>query len=55
VNEVFSQQDADLYLEFMTRVGQWRQKTSETNQANILAQYTSFNAMVRDLVKQGQI
>jgi hypothetical protein len=54
-NEGFTAEDADLFLEFMARVGRWQQEIPQTELESLLAMYTSCNAMIRDLVRQGEI
>jgi hypothetical protein len=54
-NQNFSMEDADIYPEFMMRVGRWQEKTPRTAQAALLSQHSSFNAMVRALVRQGEL
>jgi hypothetical protein len=55
VNAIFSPEDADLYIEFMYRVGVWRERTPTAEQDGLVAQHTSFNAMIRNLVRQGKV
>lgn len=55
VNSVFTEADADIYIEFLARVGRWQEKTPPAAQTDLLSKYTSFNAMVRDLVGQGKL
>ena len=55
VNECFSREDADIYIELFMRVGRWHARTPTQKQSELLANYSSFNAMVRGLVKQGLI
>jgi len=54
-NQGFSQQDADIYPEFAIRVGRWQANTSAQQLTTMLSKHTSFNAMVRALVQQGQL
>lgn len=54
-NQGFTTDDADIYPEFVVRVGQWQAKVSAEEQATVLAKYTSSNAMVRALIRQGQL
>lgn len=42
--------DADIYLEFATRVNSWRSKTSDSEVDRLVAEHGTFNAMVRELV-----
>lgn len=55
VNECFTKDDADIFMEFFIRVGRWREKTPQSEQKETLSKYTSFNAMIRDLVRQGKL
>jgi hypothetical protein len=55
VNQGFTKNDADIYIEFLVRVGRWQDKTSKSEQETMLSKHTSFNAMVRDLVRQGKL
>tara|TARA_R110002049_G_scaffold294716_1_gene481532 strand:+ start:466 stop:1065 length:600 start_codon:yes stop_codon:yes gene_type:complete len=55
VNRLSSAEDADLYFEHKPRVDAWQAKTTEVDRQAILDQYTSFNAMVRDLIRKEQI
>ncbi len=55
VNECFTKDDADIFMEFYFRVGRWREKTPQSEQKEMLSKYTSFNAMIRDLVRQGKL
>lgn len=55
VNECFTKDDADIFMEFYIRVGRWQEKTPQEVQKEMLSKYTSFNAMIRDLVRQGKL
>ena len=55
INNGFTSEDADIYLEFRIRIGQWQEKTPEAEQEALSAKYSSFNAMLRDLIRQGYI
>lgn len=55
VNNGFSSVDADLYIEFYLRVNRWREKTPESTQNSLLKNFTSYNAMLRELVKDKQL
>ena len=55
VNECFTKDDADIFMEFYIRVGRWQEKTPQAEQKEMLSKYTSFNAMIRDLVRQGKL
>ena len=54
-NQGFSMEDADIYPEFLMRVGRWQEKNSAEAQAALLSGYSSFNAMVRALVRLGKL
>jgi hypothetical protein len=47
--------DADLYVEFAPRIEAWFARTSESERDVLLRKYSSFNAMVRNLVGRGQM
>lgn len=55
VNKGFSMDDADIYIEFFTRVGRWQLKTPDAELRLLLAKYSSYNAMLRDLICNGSI
>ena len=55
VNQGFTAEDADLFIEFYLRVSRWQAQTSEARQAALLKNYTSYNAMLRDLARQGTL
>lgn len=55
VNECFTKDDADIFMEFYIRVGRWQEKTPQAEQKEMLSKYTSFNAIIRDLVRQGKL
>lgn len=55
INRGLSDEDADLYFEHKLRVEEWKAKTIEAVQQATLARYTSFNAMVRDLIRNGKM
>lgn len=55
VNECFSKDDADIFFEFYFRVGCWQEKILQAEKNEMLSKYTSFNAMIRDLVRQGKL
>jgi hypothetical protein len=54
-NEVFTSDDADIFPEFVMRVGPWLQRTSLSEQESLVGSHTSFNALVRDLMRNGMI
>jgi hypothetical protein len=45
--------DADIYLEFATRVEAWRSKTFDNEVDRLVTEHGTFNAMVRHLVCKG--
>lgn len=47
--------DAELYPEFAARIDRWRELTPEQDQQARAAGYSTFNAMVRDLVSKGEL
>lgn len=55
VNKGFTQEDADLYIEFYLRVSRWQEKTPESEQNAMLENFSSYNAMLRDLIRKGTI
>lgn len=55
INRGLSDEDADLYFEHKPRVEEWKAKTIEAVQQATLVRYTSFNAMVRDLIRNGKM
>lgn len=55
VNKGFSSEDADIYPEFTMRVGIWSNGKTPAQQAELLSKHTSFNAMIRSLVRQGLV
>lgn len=55
VNIEFSAIDADLYIEFYLRVNRWQERTPETVQNSLLKNFTSFNAMLRNLIKDKKL
>jgi hypothetical protein len=52
-NEGFTSDDADIFPEFVMRVGPWLQNTPVSEQESLVGLHTSFNALVRDLVRNG--
>lgn len=54
-NQGFGVEDADIYPEFGVRVGKWQAATPQAEQTALVGQYTSFNAMVRALVRDRKI
>lgn len=55
VNQGFSQEDADLYLEFLPRVVQFEQTLTADDRQQLVQSHRSFNAMIRELVKQSKV
>ena len=54
-NKGLTTEDADLYPEFAARVGRWQERFTPEDQMALAANYSSFNAMVRSLVRQGAV
>jgi hypothetical protein len=54
-NQGFSAEDADIYSEFQLRVRKWQAATSAEAQASCVSKFSSFNAMIRDLVRGGKL
>ena len=56
VNEGFTQEDADIYIEFTMRVGRWWEMFSDAEKAAYTSlapsKYSSFNALVRDKIRK---
>lgn len=48
-------EDADIYPEFISRHENWRSQISPTEEQNLANQYSTYNAMVRDLIRKGVI
>jgi hypothetical protein len=55
VNAGLTQEDAYLYPELAARIMVWRQKTSRSDQDKALEGFSSFNAMVRALIRSGRM
>ncbi|MEO6278349.1 hypothetical protein [Roseateles sp.] len=53
VNKGFSDEDADIYPEFTMRVGIWASNVAPSEQTILPSKYSSFNAMVRHLIRNG--
>ncbi len=47
--------DADIYPEFTLRHENWRSRISPIEVQNLANQYSTYNAMVRDLIRKGVI
>ena len=54
-NNGYSLDDADMYIEFHLRVMRWQTKTTKTEQQSLLKNYSSYNAMLRNLIRTGVI
>ena len=48
-------EDADIYPEFTLRHENWRSQISPTEEQNLANQYSTYNAMVSDLIRKGVI
>lgn len=48
-------EDADIYPEFALRHENWRSQISPAEEQNLANQYSTYNAMVRDLIRKGVI
>lgn len=48
-------EDADIYPEFTLRHENWRSRISPTEVQHLANQYSTYNAMVRDLIRKGVI
>ena len=55
LNKGLTTEDADLYPEFFVRVERWRERMPADDQLALASLYSSFNAMVRSLVRQGAL
>lgn len=55
VNQGFTAEDADLFIEFYMRVSRWQAKTTESDQKALLRNFNSYNAMLRDLARKGAL
>ncbi|MFC1513104.1 hypothetical protein ACFL5J_01505 [Thermodesulfobacteriota bacterium] len=47
--------DADIYPEFTFRHEKWRERISLTEEREMASRYSTYNAMVRDLIRKGII
>ena len=54
-NKGFTTEDAPIYVEFAPRVERWFTQTSPAGRDALFARHTSFNAMIRDLVRRGAL
>ena len=48
-------EDADIYPEFTLRHENWRSQISPIEEQNLANRYSTYNAMVRDLIRKGVI
>lgn len=48
-------EDAHIYPELMPRVDAWCKRMSEKELENLLGQYSTYNAMIRDLMRRGAL
>ncbi len=48
-------EDADIYPEFARRYEEWRSKHSPEEEKELAEQYSTYNAMVRDLIRKGEM
>lgn len=55
INMGFSLIDADIYIEFYLRVNRWMEKAPGSDQKVLLKNFTSYNSMIRDLVKNNEL
>lgn len=53
INYGFTEKDADIYPEFTMRIGIWTNAVQVADRTRLLAQQTSFNAMIRNQINQG--
>jgi len=53
--EGYQPEDGNIYPEFKARVERWRIKVSPEKEHEMAQRYTSYNAMVRDLIKKGKL
>jgi tRNA splicing endonuclease len=51
----FQGEDADIYPEFTLRHENWRSQNSAAEIRDLASDYTTYNAMVRDLIRKGVI
>lgn len=54
-NQGLSREDADLYVEFAPRVGEWQRNTPDVEKSRLVDEHSSFNALVRHLVLEGSL
>ncbi len=54
-HENFQNEDADIYHEFARRYEAWRSRTDIVTENELAKDYSTYNAMVRDLIRKGQI
>ena len=48
-------EDSDIYPEFTLRHENWRSRISSEEESELANQYSTYNAMVRDLINKGRI
>ncbi len=48
-------EDADIYPEFALRYENWRSQISPIEEQNLAKSYSTYNAMVRDLIRKGVV
>lgn len=48
-------EDADIYPEFTLRYENWRSRISSIEEQDLAKKYSTYNAMVRDLIRKGVI
>jgi len=51
----FQNEDADIYSEFSKRYEKWRDNTPFEKENELAETYTTYNAMVRDLIRKGKL
>ncbi len=54
-NNGFTSEDADIYIEFLQRIAHWSKITKKVEQTALSEKYSSFNAMLRELIRQDKI
>ena len=55
VNAGFFPDDADIYPEFQIRVGRWQEKRTEYYQQESAKNFSSYNAMLRAMIRSGHV
>lgn len=51
----FQKEDADIYVEFRTRHEKWRRTISIEEEQKKAQEYQTYNAMIRDLIRKGEM